>query len=73
MKDKPKKNDLLQVKQHWLGPSYLVPGMAGNDVTRSNLPDIRVAYRYETMVEELNNIFRSVESMRSMTTSMNMN
>ena len=36
---------LLQVKQHWLGPNYRRDGVAGNDMTRTNVPDIRVAYR----------------------------
>ena len=53
----------LQVKQHWLGPNYTRNGIMGNDVSRTNVPDIRVAYRHETMVEELNNIFRGVESL----------
>lgn len=35
--------------------------MAGNDITRTNVPDIRVAYRYETLVDELSNIFKVVE------------
>ena len=52
---------LFQVKQHWLGPNYTRNGTGGNDVTRTNVPDIRVAYRHETMVEELNNIFKSME------------
>jgi len=56
-----------EVKQHWLGPSYTRSGIAGNDVTRTNVPDIRVAYRHETMVEELNNIFRGVEGLRGFT------
>ena len=34
------------VKQHWLGPNYTREGVAGNDMTRTNVPDIRVAYRY---------------------------
>ena len=49
-----------QVKQHWLGPNYKREGVGGNDVTRTNVPDIRVAYRYETLTEELDNIFRCV-------------
>ena len=35
----------MQVKQHWLGPNYKREGVAGNDMTRTNVPDIRVAYR----------------------------
>lgn len=52
------------MKQHWLGPNVTRDGVAGNDVTRTNVPDIRIAYRYETLMEELTNIFRSLENMR---------
>jgi AMP deaminase len=51
----------LQMKQYWLGPNYTKEGVAGNDITRTNVPDIRVAYRYETLVDELSNIFKTVE------------
>ena len=46
----------LQVKQHWLGVNFHEEGPAGNDITRTNVPNIRVAYRHETLVEELKNI-----------------
>ncbi|XP_046649607.1 AMP deaminase 2-like isoform X6 [Daphnia pulicaria] len=49
-----------KVKQHWLGPNYTREGVAGNDIFRTNVPDIRVAYRYETLVAELNSIFKTV-------------
>ncbi|KAK0083900.1 hypothetical protein PV325_007963 [Microctonus aethiopoides] len=48
-------------KQYWLGPNYTKEGVAGNDITRTNVPDIRVAYRYETLLDELSNIFKVVE------------
>ena len=48
------------MKQHWLGPNYTREGAAGNDIFRTNVPDIRVAYRYETLVAELNSIFKTV-------------
>lgn len=53
----------FQVKQYWLGPNYTKDGVAGNDISRTNVPDIRVCYRYETLVEELANIFKVVELM----------
>ena len=54
-------NDIcIQVKQHWLGPNYTREGVAGNDMTRTNVPDIRVSYRSETLMAELSNIFNSV-------------
>ena len=56
-------NTYLQVKQHWLGPNYTRDGVEGNDMTRTNVPDIRVSYRFETISEELWNIFKSVEKL----------
>ncbi|KFM57087.1 AMP deaminase 2, partial [Stegodyphus mimosarum] len=43
-------------KRYWLGPNYMKEGVAGNDISRTNVPDIRVSYRYETLVEELSTI-----------------
>ncbi|XP_063703726.1 AMP deaminase 2 isoform X2 [Culicoides brevitarsis] len=51
-----------KMKQHWLGPNYTREGVAGNDITRTNVPDIRVAFRYETLLDELSNIFRVNEA-----------
>jgi len=47
-------------KNCWVGPNHLREGVAGNDTTRTNVPDIRVSYRYETLIEELSNIFKCV-------------
>jgi AMP deaminase len=44
------------VKQYWLGEDYWMPGLRGNDVTKTNVPDIRVAYRHEALVSELENV-----------------
>jgi len=41
------------VKKHWLGKNFRKEGVNGNDVKRTNVPDIRVAYRYETLSHEL--------------------
>ncbi|XP_023166871.2 AMP deaminase 2 isoform X6 [Drosophila hydei] len=46
------------IKQQWLGPNYYEDGINGNDITRTNVPEIRVAYRYETLLDELSNIFK---------------
>ncbi|XP_052130606.1 AMP deaminase 2 [Frankliniella occidentalis] len=50
-----------KMKQYWLGPNYTREGVAGNDITRTNVPDIRVAYRQETLLDELYNIFNVAE------------
>jgi AMP deaminase len=41
------------VKQRWLGPNYHLPGVAGNDVAKVNVPNIREAFRHETLMQEL--------------------
>ena len=38
---------------YWLGPDYQEAGVAGNDIRRTNVPAIRIAYRYEAFCEEL--------------------
>ncbi|XP_025418247.1 AMP deaminase 2 isoform X3 [Sipha flava] len=48
-----------RIKQYWLGPNYTKEGVAGNDISRTNVPDIRVAYRNETLLDELAVIFGS--------------
>ncbi|CAL8095240.1 unnamed protein product [Calicophoron daubneyi] len=53
------------VKSYWLGPNYLQEGVMGNDITRTNVPNIRVAYRYETLTEELRLLVKSVLSKKS--------
>lgn len=52
----------LQVKSYWLGPSYYKEGPESNDIRRTNVPDIRVAYRCETLSEELQLITHAVRT-----------
>ncbi|KAK5709972.1 AMP deaminase [Elasticomyces elasticus] len=40
-------------KQRWLGQTYDMPGVRGNDVKKVNVPDIREAFRHETWLLEL--------------------
>uniref|UniRef100_A0A8C8DCJ1 AMP deaminase n=1 Tax=Oncorhynchus tshawytscha TaxID=74940 RepID=A0A8C8DCJ1_ONCTS len=51
-----------KVKSYWLGPHYIKEGQEGNDIRRTNVPDIRVEYRYETMCEELNLITQAIHT-----------
>ena len=46
------------VKQRWLGNNYHLPGVAGNDMTKVNVPNIREAFRHETWLQELSMIDR---------------
>eukprot|EP01114_Cavostelium_apophysatum_P013826 TRINITY_DN3441_c0_g1_i3.p1 TRINITY_DN3441_c0_g1~~TRINITY_DN3441_c0_g1_i3.p1 ORF type:complete len:1400 (-),score=428.10 TRINITY_DN3441_c0_g1_i3:135-4334(-) len=40
-------------KMKWIGPKYLKPGPAGNDIAFTNVPNMRISFRYETLKEEL--------------------
>uniref|UniRef100_A0A8C7FFH3 AMP deaminase n=1 Tax=Oncorhynchus kisutch TaxID=8019 RepID=A0A8C7FFH3_ONCKI len=51
-----------KVKSYWLGPHYIKEGQEGNDIRRTNVPDIRVEYRYETMCEELYLITQAIHT-----------
>lgn len=42
-----------QIKAHWLGKKFMVHGVEGNDIEKTNVPDIRVSYREETLQGEL--------------------
>lgn len=40
-------------KRHFVGETYELPGAAGNDIAQTNVPNIRLSYRYETLQSEL--------------------
>ncbi|KAJ7913565.1 hypothetical protein B0H13DRAFT_491918 [Mycena leptocephala] len=46
----------MEVKRRWLGHQWYLPGAAGNDIHKTNVPNIRLAYRHQTLKEELNMI-----------------
>ncbi|KAI1941838.1 AMP deaminase [Ophidiomyces ophidiicola] len=48
----------LCLKQRWLGQNCHLPGAAGNNMAKSNVPDIREAFRHETLLGELGMIER---------------
>lgn len=50
-----------QVKRHWLGPEYKRVGIAGNDIEKTNVPDLRVQYRHDALINELSCLFMDVE------------
>ncbi|OHE91763.1 AMP deaminase, partial [Colletotrichum orchidophilum] len=40
------------IKGQWLGPSFKLPGKAGNAMVKTNVPDRREEFRYQTLREE---------------------
>jgi len=65
------RNSILQsgfeypFKAHWIGRNYAIPGPMGNNVKRTNLPHIRLQYRFETLREELTLLSKASASHRS--------
>lgn len=59
----------VQMKQHWLGDEYLQEGPEGNDITHTNVPDVRISFRHETLIDELENLFRVSSSTVSLLTT----
>lgn len=57
------RNSVLQsgfepcIKARWLGETWYKPGDAGNDISRTNVPSIRLCYRYETLLDELRLVY----------------
>ncbi|KAG9037016.1 AMP deaminase [Tulasnella sp. JGI-2019a] len=43
----------MEIKRHWIGQQWYMPGAAGNDINKTNVPDIRLAYRHQTLMDEL--------------------
>ncbi|KAF9013148.1 hypothetical protein BDQ17DRAFT_1270633 [Cyathus striatus] len=46
----------MEIKRHWLGHEWYLPGAAGNDINKTNVPDIRLAFRHQTLLGELDMI-----------------
>jgi AMP deaminase len=64
----------MEIKRHWLGQKWYLPGAAGNDINKAcspllrthlfvltnvktNVPNIRLAFRHQTLMEEFKMIW----------------
>ncbi|POO00043.1 AMP deaminase [Trema orientale] len=45
------------VKSHWHGSKYFLRGPEGNDIQKTNVPGLRIAFRHETWKDEMQYIF----------------
>ncbi|KAJ3975732.1 hypothetical protein EV361DRAFT_887435 [Lentinula raphanica] len=55
----------MEVKKHWLGHQWYIPGAAGNDIHKTNVPNIRLAFRRQTLLEELDIITKPLKNRQS--------
>ncbi|KAL4302337.1 hypothetical protein GQ457_10G025330 [Hibiscus cannabinus] len=44
-------------KLHWLGNKYFLRGPEGNDIQKTNVPNMRIAFRYETWIDEMQYLY----------------
>ncbi|KAM9808186.1 AMP deaminase 3-like [Neosynchiropus ocellatus] len=51
-----------QEKKHFIGSNYLQDGPEGNDIHRSNVAQIRMSYRHETLCNELSFLVDAVKT-----------
>ncbi|KAM9377930.1 AMP deaminase 3-like [Pholidichthys leucotaenia] len=51
-----------QEKKHFIGSNYLQDGPEGNDIHQTNVAQIRMAYRYETLRNELSFLVDAVKT-----------
>ncbi|XP_029951781.1 LOW QUALITY PROTEIN: AMP deaminase 3-like [Salarias fasciatus] len=51
-----------QEKKHFIGANYLQDGPEGNDIRRTNVAQIRMAYRHETLRNELSFLVDAVKT-----------
>jgi AMP deaminase len=48
-------------KAHWVGDTYWLPGSSGNDTHKTNVPDVRVRFRHETLTAERQLVARGAQ------------
>ncbi|GAA5899405.1 hypothetical protein JCM6882_009109 [Rhodosporidiobolus microsporus] len=46
----------MEIKRHWLGHDWYLPGKVGNQIHKTNVPNLRAEYRHATLMEERNMI-----------------
>lgn len=71
----------MEIKRHWLGQEWYLPGAAGNEINKvstqaykdrivahsfsfpqTNVPNIRLAYRHQTLTDELSMLREASEA-----------
>ncbi|KAI0042212.1 AMP deaminase [Auriscalpium vulgare] len=43
----------MEIKRHWLGQKWYLAGAAGNEINKTNVPNGRLKFRQDTLLEEL--------------------
>ncbi|KAK0546795.1 AMP deaminase [Tilletia horrida] len=54
----------MELKRHWLGKDFGLAGPAGNVMHKTNVPDVRLKFRQDTLDEELELIYQGQVTSR---------
>lgn len=54
----------MQVKMHWVHQTYWKGGPDGNDIHKTNVPNLRMRFRYDALITEQGLVFDGAESHR---------
>lgn len=54
----------MQIKKRWLGDKCDLTGPDGNNISKTNIPNIRLLYRYETLMEERLMVLNSLRTQQ---------
>ncbi|KAJ8773718.1 hypothetical protein K2173_006368 [Erythroxylum novogranatense] len=46
-----------EAKLHWLGSKYFLRGPKGNDIQKTNVPNLRISFRHEAWKEEMQYVY----------------
>jgi len=52
----------LCVKKTWIGENCILAGPTGNDIQKTNVPNLRLAFRHDTLMNERNTISKVLHS-----------
>ena len=55
-------SSLLQIKMHWVCANYWKAGPDGNDIHKTNVPNLRMRFRYDCHTDELNLVMSGADS-----------
>ena len=51
-----------QCKVHWIGQSYWLQGPDGNDINKTNVPDVRLRFRHDAFLQEWDVVMSGVRA-----------
>ena len=54
-----------QVKMHWVHAEYWKAGPDGNDIHKTNVPNLRMRYRYDCHTEEHNLVMQGARTFEA--------